>query len=57
MTRRWLRFFSVAAATVLLSSCYGTKIFKGPINSEHAALSARIAGLYEEWESVHGEAT
>jgi len=40
MTRRWLQFLVVAVATVLLSSCYGTKIFKGPINSEHAALSA-----------------
>jgi tol-pal system protein YbgF len=40
MTRRWLQFFMVAVAAVLLSSCYGTKIFKGPINSEHAALAA-----------------
>ena len=40
MTRRWLHFFVVAVATAALSSCYGTKIVKGPINSERAALSA-----------------
>jgi tol-pal system protein YbgF len=34
------RILAAAVAAVALSSCYGTKIFKGPINSEHAALAA-----------------
>jgi tol-pal system protein YbgF len=40
LKRRWIQFLWVATATAALSGCYGTKIFKGPINSEHAALSA-----------------
>jgi len=40
VSRRWLHFLVVAVATAALSSCYGTKIVKGPINSERAALSA-----------------
>jgi len=35
-----LRFFGVALAAAALSSCYGTKIFKGPIHTEHTALAA-----------------
>jgi len=40
LNRRLLQLVFVATVTAVLSGCYGTKIFKGPINSEHAALSA-----------------
>jgi tol-pal system protein YbgF len=37
LNRRWLQFVFVTAATAALSSCYGTKIFKGPIHTENTA--------------------
>ena len=39
MNRRWLQFLFVLAATAALSSCYGTKIFKGPIHTENTAFA------------------
>ncbi len=40
MRRRVLDIFVIAACAVALSNCYGTKMVKGPINSERAAMSA-----------------
>jgi tol-pal system protein YbgF len=40
LQRRSIQLLFVAVITAVLSGCYGTKIFKGPINSEHAALTA-----------------
>jgi tol-pal system protein YbgF len=40
VSRRWLQLIWVAGVTAALSGCYGAKIFKGPINSEHAAQTA-----------------
>ncbi|HET6348248.1 MAG TPA: tol-pal system protein YbgF [Candidatus Krumholzibacteria bacterium] len=40
MIRRSASLLGVAVAAAALSGCYGTKIFKGPINSEHAAMQA-----------------
>jgi tol-pal system protein YbgF len=36
----WLKIVAVGAGAVVLSNCYGAKMVKGPINSEHAALAA-----------------
>jgi len=35
-----MQFVGVAVATAALSGCYGTKIFKGPIHTEHTAFAA-----------------
>lgn len=40
MNRRWIKFVWVAVTTAALSGCYGTKIFKGPIHTEHTAFAA-----------------
>jgi len=40
MRRTSLKILLAAAAAVALSNCYGAKMVKGPINSEHAALAA-----------------
>lgn len=37
MNRRWLQFVFMIAATAALSSCYGAKIFKGPIHTANTA--------------------
>jgi len=40
LTRFVSRIFVAAGAAALLSGCYGAKMVKGPINSEHAAMVA-----------------
>jgi tol-pal system protein YbgF len=40
MRRTSLKILVAVAAAVALSNCYGAKMVKGPINSEHAALAA-----------------
>ena len=40
MRRTSLKILVAAVAAVALSNCYGAKMVKGPINSEHAALTA-----------------
>lgn len=40
MRSRFAQFLFVAAATAALSSCYGTKIFKGPVTTERTGLLA-----------------
>jgi tol-pal system protein YbgF len=40
MRSRFAQLLFVAAATAALSSCYGTKIFKGPVTTEHTGLLA-----------------
>jgi tol-pal system protein YbgF len=40
LNRRLLQFAFVTAATAALSGCYGAKIFKGPIHTEHTAFAA-----------------
>jgi tol-pal system protein YbgF len=38
--RRWIQFVFSVAVMAALSGCYGTKIFKGPIHTEHTAFAA-----------------
>jgi tol-pal system protein YbgF len=40
MRSRFAQLLLVAAATAALSSCYGTKIFKGPVTTERTGLLA-----------------
>src|SRR5882672_12522045 len=40
LRRRYVQLLFVAVITAALSGCYGTKIFKGPITTEHTGLVA-----------------
>ncbi|HEX5132209.1 MAG TPA: tol-pal system protein YbgF [Candidatus Krumholzibacteria bacterium] len=40
MARVFFRILATAAAAAALSGCYGAKLVKGPVNSDHAALMA-----------------